>query len=171
MKIDIDNFNFSRNSIKIKDIENNPSNYLPNSLDVCYKKLGITNKEINNKSIDSILDKLENKKNQKKIINCITNHKKIPKKTIDYFKNLKSMYSKKNISFEVSDDEIKQIIIDYLRIKYNEMSIFDIDIYFIYCSGWKHNDLDKEGPSEYIFERIKELNKKKNKKESYCIIS
>jgi hypothetical protein len=169
MKINIDNFNFSRNSSKIKEIENNPSNYLPDTLDVCYKKLGITKKEINNKSVNTILDKLEDNKNQKKIINYITNHKKIPKKTINHFKNLKSLYCKeKNISIEVSDDDIKQIIIDYLRIKYNEMSIFDIDIYFIYCRGWKHNDLDKEGPSDYIYDRIKELNQKK---ESYCIIS
>ena len=67
MKIDTDNFNFVRNSkvIKlIKETSNNDSlEYIP---DICYKKLGIK-KEIKNISIDSILDKLEDKKNQKKL--------------------------------------------------------------------------------------------------------
>ncbi len=165
MKIDTDNFNFVRNSKVIqliKETSNNDSlEYIP---DICYKKLGIK-KEIKNISIDSILDKLEDKKNQKKIISYIINYKKIPKKTIKYFKTIQPIYSKEIIKFDITDDEIKQIIIDYLRIKYNEYSIFDIDIYFIFCQGWKKNCLDEDGPREYIYERIKNHNK-----ESSCIV-
>ena len=165
MKINTSDFNFTRNSKVIKEINNNTIN-LPN---IYYKKLGITKKETNN-----IFDKLEDAKIQKKIIKYITDYKKIPKKTIYYFKNLESMYSKnlesmyseENALKEISDDEIKQIIIDYLRIKYNEYSIFDIDISFIYFQGWNKNCLSEEGPSDYIFDRIKELNKKK----SSCVV-
>jgi hypothetical protein len=67
MKIDTDNFNFVRNSQVIqliKETSNNDSlEYIP---DICYKNLGIK-KEIKNISIYSILDKLEDKKNQKKL--------------------------------------------------------------------------------------------------------
>ena len=82
MKINIDNFDFVRNSKVIqliKDASNNDS--LENIPDICYKKLGIK-KEIKNISIDSILDKIEDKKNQKKIISYITNQKKIQKETV-----------------------------------------------------------------------------------------
>jgi len=160
MKININDFNFSRNSNVIKEIENS-ANSLQNIPNIYYKKLGISKKEINNISIDYILDKLEDAKIQKNIIKYITDYKKIPKKTIDYFKNFKSMNSK-----EITDNEIKQIIIDYLRLKYNEYSIFNIDIYFIYCEGWNRNCLDEEGPREYIFDRIKKFKKKK----SSCIV-
>ena len=80
-------------------------------------------------------------------------------------KTIKPIYSKEIIKFDITDNEIKQIIIDYLRIKYNESSIFDIDIYFIYCEGWKRNCLDEEGPREYIYDKIKN-----HKKKSSCTI-
>jgi hypothetical protein len=166
MKINIDNFDFVRNSQVIqliKDTSNSDS--LENIPNIYYKKLGITKKEIKNISIDFILDKLEDKKNQKKIISYITNYKNIPKDTIKYFKTMKPIYSKEIIKFDITDNEIKQIIIDYLRIKYNEFSIFNIDIYFIFCEGWKRNCLDEEGPREYIFDRIKN-----HKKESSCVV-
>jgi hypothetical protein len=145
MNINISNFNFSRNSKVIKEIENY-GNSLQDIPNIYYKKLGIKKKEINNISIDYLLDKLEDNKNQKKIIDYITNYKKIPPKTIDYFKNLKpiDIIQKKKIKSEkskenniennskITDNEIKQIIIDYLRIKYNELSIFNIDIYILY---------------------------------------
>jgi hypothetical protein len=160
MKINISDFNFTRNPKVIKEIENS-GNSLQNIPNIYYKKLGISKKEIHNISIDYILDKLEDAKMQKKIIKYITDYKKIPKKTIDYFKKMKSVNSK-----EITDNEIKQIIIDYLRLKYNEYSIFNIDIYFIYCEGWNRNCLDEEGPREYIFHKIKEFNTKK----SSCIV-
>lgn len=141
------------------------------------KNQELKKKEINNISIDYLLDKLEDNKNQKKIINYITNYKKIPQKTIDYFKNLKpiDIIQKKKIKSEkskenniennskITDNEIKQIIIDYLRIKYNELSIFNIDIYIIYIEGWDKNCLNEEGPREYIFHRIKNFNKRESK--------
>jgi hypothetical protein len=167
MKINIDNFHFVRNSKVIKVIEDD-TNFLQNVPTIFYKKLGIKKKDINNITIDLILDKLEDNKNQKKIINYITDYKKIPQKTINHFKNVKSIYqNKKNIKIDITDNEIKQIIIDFLRIKYNQYSIFNIDISFIYFEGWNRNCLDEEGPSDYIFDRIKEL---KGKKESSCII-
>jgi len=166
MKINIDNFDFVRNPQVIqliKDTSN--SDLLENIPNIYYKKLGITKKEIKNISIDFILDKLEDQKNQKKIISYITNYKKIPKETIKYFKTIKPAYSKEIIKYDITNNEIKQIIIDYLRIKYNESSIFDIDIYFIYCEGWERNCLDEEGPREYIYDKIK-----KHKKKSSCTI-
>ena len=168
MKISTDNFNFTRNEKVKKTIYEISENSLENIPYIYYKKLGIKKNQIKNISIDFILDKLEDKNNQKKIISYITNYKKNPEKTIDYFKNLKSLYGKnKNKILKVTDNQIKQIIIDYLRIKYNECSIFDTDIYFIYCEGWNRNCLDEEGPRDYIFDRIKELN---IKKESLCIL-
>lgn len=166
MKININDFNFIRNSKVIKEIENS-ANTLQNIPNIYYKTLGITKKEIHNISIDYILNKLEDIKIQKKIIKYITDYKKIPKKTIHYFKNLKSMYSKENIVKEITDNEIKQIIIDYLRIKYNEYSIFNIDISFIYFQGWNKNYLDEEGPSDYIFDKIEEFRKSSS---SSCVI-
>jgi hypothetical protein len=172
--MDIDNFKFYRNSKVIKSIEDIGLKEISMTY---YKELGLTKKskstkknyiEYNNINIDILLDKLEDEKFQKKIIKCITNYKKIPQKTINYFKNIKPLFSKNNISDDknkISDDNIKQFIIDYLRIKYNELSIFDIDIYFIYFEGWKNNCLDEEGPKDYIIDRIRKFNK-----DTKCVI-
>ena len=161
--MNIDNFSFERNSKIIKNLEEIG---LLNISIKFYELLGLSKKSkyhegkfvnYNNISFEKILDKLEDKKIQKKIIKIITNYKKIPKKTINHFK----FYNKK-----ISNNEIKQFIIDYLRIKYNELSIFDLDINFIYFEGWNKNCLIEEGPSDYIIDRIKNF----DNSTSLCII-
>ena len=91
---------------------------------------------------DFIITKLERKSVQSKIIKKITNYKKIPKKTLDYYKT--------NCDKEISDEDIINAILKYLQKKYNEQSIFWIDIDTIYFNGWNKNGLDEEGPREYI---------------------
>jgi hypothetical protein len=156
MTINIDHFNFRRNDQIIKELEEIGLSSIPI---IFYEVLDLTKKskyhhnkyiDFNNISIEKIVDKLEDEKIQKKIIKKITNYKKIPKKTIDYFK----IYNNK-----ISNNELKQFIIDYLRIKYNDLSIFNLDINFIYFEGWENNTLLEEGPKDYIIERIKEVNK------------
>ena len=92
---------------------------------------------------DFIITKLESKSIQSKIIKKITNYKKIPKKTLDYYKT--------NCDKEISDEDIINAILKYLHKKYNEQSIFWIDIDTIYFNGWNKNELDEEGPREYIY--------------------
>ena len=98
MEIDTNNFKFYKNSKIKKEIEDIGLNNI--SIEY-YKIFGLTkklNKKIyvsyNDITIDIILNKLEDDKIQEKIIKSITNYKKIPKKTIDYFKNTKSLFNK-----------------------------------------------------------------------------
>ena len=143
MKIDNSNFNFLRNDKITQEIEKigllNISSKIYELLDLS-KKIKISKKYQKNKiinydkiTIKIILDKLEDKKIQNKIIKKISNYNKIPKKIIDYYKNIELSYKSEefnNIKKEISENNIKQLFIDYLRIKYNESSILTNKLIF-----------------------------------------
>jgi hypothetical protein len=168
MKIDNSNFNFLRNDKITQEIEKIG---LLNISTKIYELLDLSKKLNYDKiTVKIILDKLEDKKIQNKIIKKISNYNKIPKKIIDYYKNIELSYKSEEfnkIKKEISENNIKQFIIDYLRIRYNELSIFDYDINYIFFEGWHNNCLNEEGPLDYIIDRIKNF----NKNNFLCIIS
>ena len=55
-------------------------------------------------------------------------------------------------------------MLEYMALKYNEMSILDFDIDFILFD--KKYLFDEEGPREYILNELKN-----NKEKGFCIIS
>ena len=127
------------------------------------KKTNFEKGNISNKSIESLekakldfVNLLENEKNQKKIINVLSNYNKIPKKIINYFK--------KNVDNEITNEMIVNKLLEYMALKYNEMSILDFDIDFILFD--KKYLFNEEGPKEYIFDGLKN-----NKEKGFCIIS
>ena len=167
--IEIPNFKFRKNNNFKKNLEKleiEVLKYKINSLKKFLKikkknnleKIKIENvsaKDIKEAKLD-LINLIEKETNQKKIIKVLSKYNSIPKKIINYFK--------KNLPDEISDEMIVNKILEYLSIKYNKLSILDIDIDYIIFD--KKYLLDEEGPREYIFNGLK-----KNNKKDFCIIS
>ena len=136
-KIKIPLFEF-KNNTKIKKYIDSLFKDSYNFNQIC-KLINITTNKLNT---DIIIHKLESKAVQSKIIKKLKNYNKKPIKTLNYFKN--------NCDKDISYEDIINAILKYLNIKYNEQSIFWIDIDTIYFNGWNKNELNEEGPREYI---------------------
>lgn len=124
--------------------------------------------KIKSNSCDNILNKLEESKIQKHIINKITKYKKIPNNIIIYYRERSSYglkYSGEELDKHITDTDIVNEIYNYLRIKYNKESIFNIDINFIINDIW--TTLDEEGPRDHIFDALNKLAIKRINKNKY----
>jgi hypothetical protein len=111
-----------------------------------------------NSKCEEIIKKLEESKYQKMIIKKITNYKKIPDSVFDYYSE--------NMSDKITDSDIVNIIYDYIRMKYNEYSILNIDVDWFFKETY--TTITEEGPRDYIFDNLEILSKKQlNKKSSW----
>ena len=168
-EIIIPSFNFYNNNNFKDNLDNLEIEVFKNKLVALKKFLKLKKKsnfekgKIENKSIESLekakldfVKLLENEKNQKKIIKVLSNYNKIPRKIINYFK--------KNLDDDITNEMIINKMLEYMSLKYNEMSILDFDIDFILFD--KKYLFDEEGPREYILNELKN-----NKEKGFCIIS
>jgi hypothetical protein len=104
----------------------------------------VTIENISKKEIDNIIKKLKEKDFQNKIIKVIT--KKIPKSLIDDYQVRVG---------NVDKDVIEKAIRQFINNRYNEGSIFDFDISYIYNSKGKDwSALTDTSPRESIMENI-----------------
>lgn len=108
---------------------------------------------------DYFIELVTDKENQKKIVTLLLKKlDKIPKGIINYF------LERKPENKEITKQQIKEFLIDYIRLKYNQESVLNIDISFILFQNYY--GLDEEGPREYVFDQMK----KYGDNESQCNI-
>ena len=115
----------------------------------------------NNELKELLIKELEDESNQKKIIKKLKNKiLKSPKNIINYYKKALHFGTKKLINEDITDKQIKEYLLDYIKLKYNEESILNLDIYLIFFKN--KNALNEEGAREYV------INKMENNE--YCVI-
>ena len=158
----LDKIKINKNSFRFKmndDFKKVCPTLIDNYNNILSKKLKI---KISNINCDKIGNILEKKQIQNKIVNRLIDYKKIPNKTINYFMKFGQYINNKDVlEDKIKKDDVIHIIYKFILLQYNKYSISNIDIMQIFNYGWKNNELDQEGPREYIHNELLKLAKKR----------
>jgi len=108
---------------------------------------------------DYFIELVTDKENQKKIVTLLLKKlDKIPKDIINYY------LENKIENEEITKQQIKEFLIEYIRLKYNQESVLNFDISLILFDN--RYGLSEEGPRDYVFDQMK----KYGNNESQCNI-